>query len=287
MSAAKQLAHAQEFRQALRFTPGDQFAGLDAQATPAWTKGRKGAEARLEQVGQNLSDLQERLFADGVSGGSKSVLLILQGMDTSGKGGIVRHVVGLVDPQGVSHRGFGKPTPEELSHHYLWRVRNSLPRPGYIGVFDRSHYEDVLTVRVNGIVPKDVWEQRYDEINEFEREIAASGTTIIKVLLNVSYDEQTARLTQRLERPDKFWKYDPSDVDERLQWDDFQAAYQDILDRTNTDIAPWHVVPADNKWYARLAISHLLLEALDGFGLGWPDPSYDLETERARLAASA
>ncbi|XBH23055.1 PPK2 family polyphosphate kinase [Jonesiaceae bacterium BS-20] len=287
MSAAKQLAHAQEFRQALRFTPGDRFAGLDAQSTPAWSKGRKGAEARLEEVGQNLSDLQERLFADGVSGGSKSVLLILQGMDTSGKGGIVRHVVGLVDPQGVSHRGFGKPTPEELSHHYLWRVRNSLPRPGYIGVFDRSHYEDVLTVRVNGIVPKDVWEQRYDEINEFEREIAASGTTIIKVLLNVSYIEQTARLTQRLERPDKFWKYDPSDVDERLQWDDFQAAYQDILDRTNTDIAPWHVVPADNKWYARLAISHLLLEALDGFGLGWPDPTYDLETERARLAASA
>lgn len=287
MSAAKQLTHAQQFRHTLRFSPGDRITDLDPQATPAWSKGRKSAQNRLEEVGLTLSELQERLFADGISGGSKSLLLILQGMDTSGKGGIVRHVVGLVDPQGVSHRGFGKPTTEELAHHYLWRVRKELPRPGYIGVFDRSHYEDVLTVRVNNTVPKEVWAQRYDEINEFEREIAAAGTTIIKVVLNISYDEQTNRLTNRLSRPDKYWKYDPSDVDERLQWDEFQLAYQDILDRTNTDIAPWYVVPANNKWYARLAVSHLLLEALDGFKLGWPAPTFDVAVEQARLAASS
>lgn len=287
MSVAKQLAQAQQFRQALRFRPGDHLKDLDTHATPAWAKGRKAAQTRLEQVGSHLSDLQERLFADGISGGSKSVLLILQGMDTAGKGGIVRHVVGLVDPQGVSHRGFGRPTEQELAHHYLWRIRNALPRPGYIGVFDRSHYEDVLTVRVNGLVPQDVWSQRYEEINEFERDVAARDTAILKVFLHISYDEQTARLTNRLQRPNKYWKYDPSDVDERLQWREFQRAYQDVLNRTDSDPAPWYVVPADNKWYARLAVSHLLLEALDGFGLGWPTPRFDLTTERARLAASA
>lgn len=287
MSAAKQLVQAREFHQALRFIPGTKFTDLDGSSTPAWDKSQKAGESRLQKVGNNLSDLQERLFAHGVSGGTKKVLLILQGMDTAGKGGIVRHVVGLVDPQGVTHRGFGKPTPEELAHNFLWRIRAALPEPGYLGVFDRSHYEDVLTVRVNSLVPQDVWESRYDEINAFEKEIVDNDTTIIKVFLNVSYDEQTARLTKRLERPDKYWKYDPSDVDERLQWDEFVAAYQAVLDRTNTDVAPWYVVPADNKWYARLAVSHLLLEAFDDLDLGWPQASYDVELEKARLAASA
>lgn len=287
MSAAKQLAHAQEFRSALRFAAGTPYANLDPGATPAWDGGRKSGEKRLKEVGENLSDLQERLFAHGVTGGSKRILLILQGMDTSGKGGIVRHVMGLVDPQGVAHRGFGKPTKEELAHHYLWRVRNALPRPGFIGVFDRSHYEDVLTVRVNSLVPQDVWKPRFAEITEFEKEIADLDTTIIKVFLNVSYDEQTARLSERLERPDKYWKYDPSDVDERLQWGAYQEAYQDVFDCTDSDIAPWYVVPANNKWYARLAVSHLLLEALNDLDLQWPKAPYDVKTEQARLAASA
>lgn len=287
MSAAKQMLQAEEFRQVLRFVPGTRLADLDGGDTPAWDKGKKSAQSRLLKVGDNLSDLQERLFAHGVSGGTKKVLLILQGMDTSGKGGIVRHVVGLVDPQGVTHHGFGKPTPKELSHNYLWRIRAALPEPGYLGVFDRSHYEDVLTVRVNTLVPEDVWESRYEEINAFEKKAADNDTTIIKVLLNVSYDEQTARLNKRLERPDKYWKYDPSDIDERLQWDEYRAAYQAVLDRTNTEVAPWYVVPADKKWYARLAVSHLLLGAFDGLNLGWPPASFDVETEKARLAASA
>ena len=288
MSAAQKIARANEFSAALRFTPGTAYTDLPSDRTPAWEEGHKKAEKLLAQTGDYLSDLQEQLFAMGRSGtGIRSVLIIVQGMDTSGKGGIVRHVVGLVDPQGVAHRAFGAPTPEEREHDYLWRIRNALPRPGFIGVFDRSHYEDVLTVRVNDLVAREVWSARYDEINEFERKVAESGTTIIKILLDVSYDEQTARLTGRLERPDKYWKYAPSDVDERLKWGAYQEAYQAVLDRTNTDYAPWFVVPADNKWYARLAVSQLLFEALTDMQLEWPPAQFDIAAERARLAASA
>jgi PPK2 family polyphosphate:nucleotide phosphotransferase len=214
------------------------------------------------------------------------VLLVLQGLDTSGKGGIVRHVVGLVDPQGVMHRSFGAPTEEEKAHGYLWRIRNALPRAGYVGVFDRSHHEQVLVVRVEGIEPREQWEAHYDEINAFEADVAAGGTTIVKVALVISRDEQKRRLAERLERADKHWKYDPGDIDTRLRWDDYVAAYQDMLDRTSTDVAPWHVVPADRKWFARLAVSELLLDALRSLELGWPPADFDVETEKRRLAAT-
>lgn len=266
--------------QALR--PGD-LATLDCTSTPAWSGDRAAAEVRLAANGERLSEVQEKLFADGRTGGTRSVLLILQGMDTSGKGGVVRHVVGQVDPQGVMLRSFGVPTPIERRHHYLWRVRNALPRPGYIGVFDRSHYEDVLIVRVHQLVPATVWGKRYDEINAFEAKVAAAGTQIIKVALAVSPEEQKKRLLARLDRADKQWKYHPSDVDERSHWDDYREAYQAVLDRTSTDVAPWHVVPADRKWYARLAVSQLLLDALTGLDLAWPAPTFDVAAERARL----
>lgn len=273
-------------REVLRVEPGFSLEDFDRGSTPGWSRGKTEAEVALASYGPELSDLQERLFAEGRSGGSRSVLLVLQGMDTAGKGGIVRHVVGLVDPQGVQHRSFGAPTEEELAQNYLWRIRRALPQPGYLGVFDRSHYEDVLIVRVHDLVPKDVWEGRYDEINAFEAELAAAGTTIVKVAMFVSLDEQKARLAERLERPDKYWKFNPGDIDERLEWPHYQEAYQTILDRTSTEVAPWHVIPADRKWYARLAVSQLLLDAFRGLDLGWPPATFDIEHEKQRLAES-
>ncbi|MGC5166390.1 PPK2 family polyphosphate kinase [Luteimicrobium sp. DT211] len=270
----------------LRAPHGLDLAAFDRASTPGWKHGRKAGEQLVARHADELSELQERLFAEGRSGGTRSVLLVLQGMDTSGKGGIVRHVVGLVDPQGVAHRSFGVPTPEEARHHYLWRVRRALPPAGYIGVFDRSHYEDVLVARVDELVPPEVWEKRYDEINRFEERLVESGTSLVKVALLVSPEEQRARLLKRLDRPDKYWKYNPGDVDARLRWSAYQEAYQAVLDRTNTEVAPWHAVPADRKWFARLAVSELLLDALRRLDLGWPAADFDVGTERARLLAT-
>lgn len=269
--------------EALRAGRGFDLAAFDPAGTPGWSGDREKGEERTLERGARLSDLQEQLFAEGRTGGRRSVLLVLQGMDTAGKGGIVRHVVGMVDPQGVDHASFGKPTPEELAHHYLWRIRRALPRPGHLGVFDRSHYEDVLVVRVENLVPQDVWERRYDEINAFEAELVEAGTTVVKVALMVSLDEQKARLRERLERPDKHWKYNPADLDARAKWPAYRDAYQAILDRTSTEVAPWHVVPADKKWYARLAVTELLVDAFERLGLTWPAADFDVEAERARL----
>lgn len=270
--------------QALRVTPGFNLAAFDAGATPGFDGDEKSGVKLMKRQGERLAEVQELLFAHGRTGGTRSVLLVLQGMDTSGKGGIVRHVVGMVDPQGVQHRSFGVPTEEERSHHYLWRIRNALPAPGRIGVFDRSHYEDVLVVRVHDLVPGEPWEERYAEINAFEQEISDAGTVIVKCALMVSPDEQLRRLEERLTRPDKFWKYNPADLDERGHWPAYMSAYQAAFDATSTDTAPWHVIPADNKWFSRLAISELLLQALESLKLDWPPADFDVEVERARLA---
>ncbi|HQY32993.1 PPK2 family polyphosphate kinase [Actinotalea sp.] len=271
--------------EALRARPGFDLAGLDHDATPGWEGDRDQGEERMAERGEDLLALQEKLYAHGRTGGTRAVLLVLQGLDTAGKGGIVRHVVGMVDPQGVALRSFGVPTPEEREHDYLWRIRNALPRPGYLGVFDRSHYEDVLVVRVEEIVPPDVWGARYDEINAFEAEVAAAGTAIVKVALMVSPAEQALRLRERLERPDKHWKYNPGDLDVRARRPAYEEAYQAVLDRTSTDVAPWHVVPADRKWYARLAVTELLAHTLEGLDLAWPPADFDVAAELARLDA--
>ncbi len=270
---------------ALRVSEGFRLADFDPTGKPGWDGRSKHADAHLAQRGVLMSQLQERLFAEGLSGGTRSVLLVLQGMDTAGKGGIVRHVVGMVDPQGVQLSAFGVPTEEERKHPYLWRIENALPQPGKLGVFDRSHYEDVLVVRVHDLVPPDVWGARYDEINDFEARVVANGTTIIKVALMVSQAEQKKRLRQRLERPDKYWKYNPGDLDERLLWPKYAEAYQAVFDRTSTDVAPWFVVPADRKWYARLAVTELLAHAFKGLDLGWPPADFDVAAEMARLDA--
>lgn len=269
---------------ALRATPDTRVADLDTKGTPGFVGDKALGEQLLEERGSRLSDLQEMLYANGRSGETRSVLLVLQGMDTAGKGGMLRHVIGHVDPQGIDHAAFGVPTAEEKRHHYLWRIRKALPRGGQIGVFDRSHYEDVLVVRVHDLVPPEVWEPRYDEINAFERELVESGTKIIKVAMFVSLEEQKARLAERLERPDKYWKYNPGDVTERGFWPDYQKAYQAMLDRTSTEHAPWYVVPCDRKWYSRLAVTELLIDALEGLDLSWPPADFDIETEKKRLA---
>ncbi|WP_237570290.1 polyphosphate kinase 2 family protein [Mycolicibacterium lacusdiani] len=268
----------------LMFRIGDQVADIDAELTPGF-RGKK-TDAPTLQAERNIrfAELQEQLYANSRAGETRSVLLVLQGMDTAGKGGIVKHVVGGGNPQGIQYRSFGKPTAEELSHHYLWRIRNALPTPGHIGVFDRSHYEDVLIVRVHDLVPPEMWEPRYDEINAFERELVDGGTTLVKVAMFVSLTEQKKRLAERLERPDKYWKYNPADIDERLKWPMYEQAYQAMLDRTSTDYAPWHVVPCNRKWYSRLAITELLIEALKRLNMSWPPADFDVEVEKKRLA---
>ena len=270
----------------LRVGSGFSLADIDPASTPGFDGGKKAGAAELAAHAAELGDLQERLYANSLFGGGRSLLLVLQAMDTAGKGGIVGHVVGQVNPQGVKAFAFKSPTDEEKSHDFLWRVRRQLPPPGFLGVFDRSHYEDVLIHRVRGLSSPDAIEERYGLINDFEASLAAGGTTVVKAMLHISRDEQKARLTERLERPDKHWKYSPGDVDERLLWQDYQEAYQVALDRTSTADAPWHVVPADRKWYARLAVQRLLIDALRGMALEWPAATYDVEAERTRLAAT-
>ncbi|WP_280221181.1 PPK2 family polyphosphate kinase [Nocardia neocaledoniensis] len=265
---------------------GQRVVDLDPSTTPGFTGDKQLGKKLLVERGLVLSDLQERLFANGRTGDRRSVLLVLQGMDTAGKGGIVRHVIGSVDPQGVDHASFGVPTEEEKQHDFLWRIRKRLPVPGQIGVFDRSHYEDVLVVRVHNLVPPSEWEQRYGLINTFEREVADAGTTILKVAMFVSLDEQKRRLRERLERPDKHWKFNPTDITERAHWPEYQKAYQVLLDRTNTDYAPWYVLPADSKWYARLAVTELLIDALTGLDLDWPKADFDVAEQLRRLDES-
>ncbi len=272
----------------LRVGAGFTLADVDPRSTPGFGSGKSAkaeAEAALAEGAEQVSQLQERLFAAGVSGsGKRSVLLVLQGMDTSGKGGIMRHVVGAVDPQGVQHKAFKAPTPTERAHDFLWRIRPHTPGPGLISVFDRSHYEDVLIVRVHDLVPPEVWEPRYDIINGFEGSLAQQGVKVVKVMLHVSATEQLSRLSERLIRPDKYWKYNPGDLTEHGFWPAYQEAYQAALTRCSTDVNPWYVVPADRKWYARWAVQHLLTDALAGIEPQWPPADFDVTAERERLA---
>jgi len=266
------------------------LADIDASATPGYPgEGKADAPKHIAALGPVLSDLQERLYAHGRVNPetARSVLVVLQGMDTSGKGGVIRHAIGLVDPQGVQLTTFKAPTEEELGHHYLWRIRRALPTGGMIGIFDRSHYEDVLVVRVENLVPEAKWRKRYAELNKFEEDIAAKGTTIVKCMLHVSFEEQLARLAARLEDPTKYWKYNPGDLDARAKWPAYMEAYEEALEQCNTDLAPWHVIPANRKWYRNWAVAELLRETLDNLDVDWPKPDFDIKAEKRRLAASA
>ncbi|MFT4284370.1 MAG: polyphosphate kinase 2 family protein [Protaetiibacter sp.] len=270
------------FAEQLRVGPGFRLAEVDPDATPGVHTGKKEGERALAAGEPELDRLQELLFAN-TEHDPRSVLLVLQAMDTAGKGGIVRHVVGAVDPQGVHIHAFKKPTAEELAHDFLWRVERELPGAGRIGVFDRSHYEDVLIGRVRKLADADEIERRYGAIVDFEERLAASGTVVVKCMLHISADEQRARLAERLDRPDKYWKFNPGDLAERALWDDYQEAYQLAIERTSTATAPWYVVPANHKWYARLAVAELLTDALRSLGQDWPPADFDVEEQRARL----
>ena len=273
-------------REVLRAGDGFDLATVDRNSSPGWDGGKTEAKALMASRAALLPELQERLFAEGRSGGKRSVLCIIQGLDTAGKGGIVRHVMGSVDPQGVSLRSFGVPTEEEMKHNYLWRIRKALPTAGQIGVFDRSHYEDVLVVRVNNLVPENVWEKRYDEINKFEEQLAEDGTIVLKFAMMVSHEEQGLRLMERLDRSDKHWKYKTGDLTTRSSWQEYQTAYQAVFEKTSTDHAPWYVLPADHKWFPRLAITEILTRTLSEMKLEWPRPRWKVETQRRNLAES-
>jgi PPK2 family polyphosphate:nucleotide phosphotransferase len=266
-------------------TSGLDLAAVDTRATPGFEGGKTEGREALPQLGAELAGLQEQLYANGRTGGNRKVLLVLQGMDTSGKGGTVGHVLGQVDPAGVLIAAFKRPTPEELAHDFLWRIRRRLPEAGMLGVFDRSHYEDVVTVRVLKLADKRTWTRRYRSIERFEASLTQDGTTLVKCFLHISADEQKARLLARLDDPTKHWKYNPGDLDNRVLWDEYMSAYGEAIERTSTDVAPWYVVPADRKWYRNWAISTLLLEALGGLGLAWPTAAFDVDAERRRLQA--
>lgn len=231
-----------------------------------------------------LTELQERFSAMAAVGGNRKVLVVLQGMDTSGKGGVIEHVMGLVNPNGLQQHSFKSPTKEELEHDFLWRVRKELPAPGRIGIFDRSHYEDVLIVRVHDLVDADVWSKRYDQINDFEQELVDDGTIIVKCFLNVSYDEQRDRLLARLDDPTKHWKFNVGDVKERGYWADYQIAYLDALAKCSTDAAPWYSIPADRKWYRNWAVSRILLETFRGIDPHYPKTELDIPALKKQLA---
>ncbi|MBW4095787.1 MAG: polyphosphate kinase 2 family protein [Acidobacteria bacterium] len=270
----------------LRVEPGFTLADTATDNSPGFPGRKRDAVQLLEERAKTLATLQGKLFAQAKGGGVKSLLLILQAMDTAGKGGIVSHVVGSVDPQGIALTAFKAPTDEEKSHDFLWRIKKAVPEAGMFGVFDRSHYEDVLIHRVHGWADDEEIERRYRAINSFEEKLVTGGTTVVKVMLNISKDVQKERLAVRLGDPAKHWKYSTGDLSERAFWPAYMDAYQAAFDATSTDVAPWYVVPADKKWYARLAVQELVVQALEGMDLQWPKGDFDLAEEKRRLASA-
>lgn len=255
----------------LKLPPGEKpnLAHTDASDTSSWPDGKRKGEAALPALREELDRLQELLYADARRG----LLVILQGMDTSGKDGVIRHVFEGVNPQGVRVSSFKRPTPEESSHDFLWRIHRSAPSKGEIVIFNRSQYEDVLVARVHRLVPQKVWSKRFDAINAFERELVEEGVSILKFFLHISREEQRRRLRDRIEDPTKRWKLNDADFHERRYWAEYQSAYEDMLRRTSTSWAPWYLLPSDHKWFRNLAVSVILVEELRGMNLRYPEPS--------------
>jgi len=260
----------------LRVTPGSRpdLDATDAGSTPGFEGDKDAAQVRLKELRQELAEFQERLWAEG----GQSLLIVLQALDAGGKDGLIRNVITVFNPQGTRVAAFGVPTEEELRHDYLWRIHAATPGKGRIGVFDRSHYEDVLVVRVHELVPASVWKERYDQINDFEATLAANDTRIVKLYLHISRDEQRDRLQKRLDNPEKHWKWSSGDLETRERWKDFQAAYTDALARCSTDHAPGFIVPANRKWYRDLAAAEILVAAARRMDPQWPEPEEDLSS---------
>jgi PPK2 family polyphosphate:nucleotide phosphotransferase len=255
-------------------TPGStvDLAAIDPSSTGSFTGGKAEGRAAHDVLNSRLEDLQELLYAQG----THRLLVVLQATDTGGKDGTIRSVFDGVNPQGVKVASFKRPTERELSHDYLWRVHPHVPGNGEIVIFNRSHYEDVLVVRVRGLAPEERWSKRYRHINDFECMLADEGTTIVKLFLHISKDEQRERLQARLDDPTKHWKFSRGDLEERNHWDDYQAAFATMLSETSTDWAPWHVIPADRKWFRDLLVSTILVRTLESFGMSYPRNEEDL-----------
>jgi PPK2 family polyphosphate:nucleotide phosphotransferase len=245
-------------------------------------KSHKDAAEEIEQHQKMLRKSQELVYADGQC----SLLICLQGMDTSGKDGTINHILGAMNPQGCRVVGFRQPSAEELAHDFLWRIHRAVPSRGEVAIFNRSHYEDVLIVRVHNLVPEKVWSRRYDQINAFEKELVEGNTHILKFYLHISKQEQLSRLKDRLDDPAKQWKISESDYVERKFWDDYTAAYEEVLSRCSTKQAPWFVIPSDHKWFRNLAIAQIVMEHLEGLGMKFPPPSVDLEHIRREYYAA-
>jgi PPK2 family polyphosphate:nucleotide phosphotransferase len=260
------MPQANTLREKLRVRPGTRvrLADLDPGATHGFDKA--SAEPVVERKMTDLASLQDRLWAES----KHSVLVVLQGIDAAGKDGTINKVMEAFNPQGCVVSSFKVPTAEELGHDFLWRIHQRTPRKGEIGIFNRSHYEDVLVVRVHKLAPKSVWSRRYDEINAFERTLTAGGTTIVKFFLSIDRDEQRARFQARYDDPTKRWKFSMGDLEERKLWDDYQAAFNDALSKTSTDIAPWYVIPANRKWFRNLAVATILVETMAGLKPAYP-----------------
>ncbi len=250
----------------------DAYDPQDRHGAPDKAKGK----ARVVRLGKRLDALQDLLYAER----RHRLLVILQGMDTSGKDSTIRHVFSVMDPLGLRAVSFGPPGPEAQGRDYLWRIHRHVPANGQIVIFNRSHYEDVLIARVRGLVSEAGWHQRFDHIEDFERMLVEEGTTVRKFFLNISKDEQAERLRERLERPDKQWKFDPSDVSERQLWDEYRQAYADAIGRTSTEAAPWYVVPANRKWYRNLVVASVIVEALESLQMRYPPPAEGLDQVR-------
>jgi PPK2 family polyphosphate:nucleotide phosphotransferase len=245
----------------------------DPNDTGKFKGGKKQGLAQLEKLNDKLESLQELLFAEH----KHKVLIVLQAMDTGGKDGVIRRVFDGVNPSGVRVVGFKAPTPEELAHDFLWRIRKGVPDIGEMVIFNRSQYEDVLVVRVHNLVPPEVWGARFAQINEFERELAENGTTILKFYLHIDLDEQKERLQARLDDPAKRWKFRLGDLKERKRWPDYMKAYEDVLSKTSTEYAPWHIVPANRKWFRDLVISSVLVETLESLKMKYPESEENLD----------
>lgn len=245
----------------------------DPDAKTGFEGGKEEGKAALPALKRQLAELQTRLWADS----SQSLLVVIQAIDTGGKDGTIRHVFSGINPQGVHVRGFRAPSETELAHDYLWRVHQQTPEDGAITIFNRSHYEDVLVVRVKNLVPEEVWSKRFHHIREFERMLSDEGTRVVKLFLNISKEEQRDRLQKRLEEPDKHWKFNKDDLKDRALWDDYQKAFSETLSMTSTDYAPWYVVPANRKWYRNLVVSRILIETLEDMDPRYPEPQEGLE----------
>lgn len=256
-----------------RVNPGAQIdlSQWDAEDKSLFPISKDEGKAKLPDLNHRLEELQELLYAEH----KHKLLIVLQAMDTGGKDSTIRHVFEGVNPQGVRVASFKKPTPQELDHDFLWRVHQQTPGKGEIVIFNRSHYEDVLVVRVHNLVPAAVWSRRYDHINDFERMLADEGTTILKFYLHISLAEQKERLQDRLDEPDKHWKFNPADLAERKLWPEYIAAYQEALSRTSTEWAPWYIIPANRKWYRNLVISTIIIEKLQSLKMAYPEPTFD------------